>query len=143
LIAMKARVAWYATAQLAITDDMSALRGLVISIDRHAFWMSVIIGLGALAYIHSREIPAAFYPAYRRQLRRFSLLCRATASALVVSVLSDGLLTALQLRGMELSMEIWVAILTMAIEIACVGVLLLHIRRMTVRAASTAALVKT
>ncbi len=142
LIAMKARVAWYAAAQWGISDDMRALRGLVILIDRYAFWMSVIIGLGALAYILSREIPAAFYPAFRRQLRCFSLLCRATAAALVVSVISDGVLTALQLRGMEPSVEIWVAILTMAVEIACAGILVAHIRSMTLRAASTAALVK-
>jgi hypothetical protein len=44
---------------------------------------------------------------------------------------------------MKLSVEIWVAILTMAIEIACVGILLVHIRSMTLRAASTAALAKT
>ena len=96
---MKARVAWYATVQLAISDDMSAISGPVDLIDRYAFLLSVIIGLGGWAYIHSREIPAAFDPAYRRQLRRFFLLCRATASALMVSVLSDGLLTALQIAG--------------------------------------------
>jgi len=142
LIAMKARVAWYAAAQWGISDDMRALRGLVILIDRCAFWMSVIIGLGSLAYIFSREIPAAFYPAYRRQLRCFSLLCSATAAALLVSVISDGVLTALQLRGMEPSVEIWVAIFTMAVEIACVGFLVFHIRSNTQRAASTAALLK-
>jgi hypothetical protein len=142
LIAMKARVAWYAAAQWGISDDMRALRGLVILIDRYAFWMSVIIGLGALAYIFSREIPAAFYPAYRRQLRCFSLLCSATAAALLVSVISDGVLTALQVRGMEPSVEIWVAIFTMAVEIACVGFLVFHIRSNTQRAASTAALLK-
>jgi hypothetical protein len=143
LVAMKARVAWYAAAQWGISDDMRALRGLVILVDRYAFWMSVIIGLGALAYIFSREIPAAFYPAYRRQLRCFSLLCSATAAALVVSVVSDGVLTALQLQGMEPSVEIWVAIFTMAIEIACAGFLVFHIRSNTQRAASTAALLKT
>jgi hypothetical protein len=140
LVAMKARVAWYAAAQWGISEDMRAVRGLVILIDRYAFCLSVIIGLGAMAYIHTREIPAAFYPAYRRQLRCFSLLCSVTAAALVVSVISDGVLTALQLRGMEV--EIWVAIFTMAIEIACVGFLVAYIRSLTARAASTAALLK-
>jgi hypothetical protein len=142
LVAMKARVAWYAAAQWGISEDMRAVRGLVISIDRYAFCLSVIIGLGALAYIHTREIPAAFYPAYRRQLRCFSVLCSATAVALLVSVISDGVLTALQLRGMEPAVEIWVAIFTMAIEIACVGFLVAYIRGLTARAASTAALLK-
>ena len=142
LIAMKARVAWYAAAQWGISEDMRAVRGMVISIDRYAFWLSVIIGLGALAYIHTREIPAAFYPAYRRQLRCFALLCSATAAALVVSVISDGVLTALQLQGMDPAVEIWVAIFTMTIEIACVGFLVVYIRGLTARTASTAALLK-
>jgi len=142
LVAMKARIAWYAAAQWGISEDMRAVRGLVILIDRYAFWLAVIIGLCALAYIHTREIPAAFYPAYRRQLRCFSLLCSVTAAALAVSVISDGVLTALQLRGMEPSVEIWVAISTMAIEIASVGFLVVYIRGLTARAASTAALLK-
>jgi hypothetical protein len=142
LVAMKARIAWYAAAQWGISEDMRAVRGLVISIDRYAFCLAAIIGLGALAYIHTREIPTAFYPAYRRQLRYFSLLCSVTAAALVVSVISDGVLTALQLRGMEPAVEIWVAIFTMAIEIACVGFLVAYIRGLTARAASTEALLK-
>jgi hypothetical protein len=60
----------------------------------------------------------------------------------VVSVISDGVLTALQVQGMAPSVEIWVAILTMAIEVACAGFLVIHIRSNTQRAASTAALVK-
>jgi hypothetical protein len=141
LVAMKARVAWYAAAQWGIGEDMRALRDLVLWIDRYAFWTSVMIGLGALAYIHTREIPAAFYPAYRQQLRRFFLLCSAAAAALVVSVISDGVLTALHVQGMA-SLEISVAIFTMAIEVACAGFLVFHIRSNTQRAASTAALVK-
>ena len=142
-IAMKARVAWYAAAQWVISDDMRAVSGLIVQIDRYAFWLSVIVGLGGWAYIRSRQIPAAFYPAYRRQLRRFFLLCSAAAAALVVSVISDGVLTALQLRGTELSAQSLVPIFSMAIEIACVGILVFHIRGVTLRAASTAALLKT
>ena len=142
-IAMKARVAWYAAAQWVISDDMRAVSGLIVQIDRYAFWLSVIVGLGGWAYIRSRQIPAAFYPGYRRQLRRFFLLCSAAAAALVVSVISDGVLTALQPRGTELSAESLVPIFSMAIEIACVGILVFHIRGVTLRAASTAALLKT
>jgi hypothetical protein len=142
-IAMKARIAWYAAAQWAISDDMRAVSGLVVQIDRYAFWLAVITGLAGWAYIRSRRIPAAFHPAYRRQLRRFFFLCSAAAAALVVSVISDGVLTALLLRGAELSAEFLVPILSMAIEIACVGILVLHIRGITLRTASTAALLNT
>jgi hypothetical protein len=142
-IAMKACIAWYAAAQWVISEDMRAIDGLVGLIDRYAFWLSVIVGLGGWIYIRSRQISAAFYPTYRRQLRRFFLLCSAAAAALVVSVISDAVLTALQLRGTELSAESLVPIFSMAVEIACVGILVFHIRGVTLRAASTAALLKT
>jgi hypothetical protein len=142
-MAMKARIAWYAAMQWAISDDMKAVSGLVLQIDRYSFWLSLILGLGGWVYIRSRRIPAAFYPAYRRQLRRFFLLSTTAAAALVVSVISDGVLTALQLPGRELSAEFAVPIASMAIEIACVGILVFHIRGIALRAASTAALLKT
>jgi len=141
-IVMKARVAWYALMQWAISDDLRAVGGLVMTIDRYAFLSSVVIGLGGWIYIQSREIPAAFDPAYRRQLRRFFLLCGAAAAALVVSVISDAVLTALQLRGTGLSAKFLVPILSMSIEIVCVGILVLRIRGVTLRAASTAALTR-
>lgn len=142
-VAMKARLVWNAATQLAISDDMRAISAPVSVIDRYAFWLALTIGLGGWIYIRSREVPATFYPAYRRQLRRFVLLCGATAAALVVSVISDGVLTALQLYGTGLSAMSLVPILSVAIEIACVGFLIVHIRGVTHRAASTADLSKT
>jgi len=142
-IAMKARVAWYAAMQWAISGDVRAAGSLVLTIDRYAFLASVVIGLAGWIYIRSRQIPAAFDPAYRRQLRRFSLLCGAAAAALVVSVISDAVLTALQLKGTGLSAEFLVPLLSMAIEIVGVGILVFRIRGVTLRAASTAALTRT
>jgi hypothetical protein len=142
-IAMKARVAWYAAARWAIGDDMRAISGLVASVDRYAFLLSVVVALGGWLYIRSRKIPTVLYPAYRRQLRRFFVLCSAAAAALVVSVSSDAVLTAIQLHGTELSAASLVPILSMAVEVACVGILVFHIRGVTLRAASTAALMKT
>jgi len=142
-IAMKARIAWYAAAQWAISDDMRAFSGRVIQIDRYAFWLAVVIGLGGWAYIVSRRIPADFHPLYRRQLRRFFFLCSSAAAALVVSVVSDGVLTMLLMRGTELSAAFLVPIISMAIEITCVGILVFHIRGITLRTASTAALLNT
>jgi hypothetical protein len=65
------------------------------------------------------------------------------AAALVVSVISDGVLTALQLPGRELSAEFLVPIVSIAIEIGCVGILVFHLRGIALRAPSTAALLKT
>jgi hypothetical protein len=142
-IAMKARLTWYATMQWVISDDMRAVSGLVIRIDRYAFWLSVIIGLAGWAYIVSRRIPAVFHPDYSRQLRRFFYLCCAATGALIVSVISDGVLTAIQLLGTGLSVEFLVPTFSMAVEIACIGILVFYIRGITLRAASTAAMLNT
>src|SRR5439155_22256879 len=118
-VAMKARVAWYTAMQWAIGDDMRAISGPVLLIDRYAFWLAVVAGLGSWAYIRTRQIPAALHPAYRRQLRRFFLLCSLAAVALVVSVVSDAVLTSILLRGTQFSAEFLVPIFSMAIDIAC------------------------
>jgi hypothetical protein len=112
-------------------------------IDRYAFCLAAIVGVSGWLYIRSREIPAALHPPYRRQLHRFFLLCRTAAAALAVSVVSDAVLTALKLRGTELSAESVVPLFSMAIEIACVGLLVFQIHDVTLRAASMAALTKT
>jgi hypothetical protein len=142
-IAMTARVAWYAAMQCAINDDIRAVSALVGLIDRYAFLSSVVIGLAGWAYVQSRKIPAAIDPVYRRQLRRFFLVCYAAAAALIVSVTSDAVLTALRLRGTEFSTTSLVSIVSIAIEIVCVGIFVLQIRRVALRAMSTAALMRT
>ena len=142
-IAIKARVAWYAATQWAISDDLRAVGGLVGMVDRYAFLLAAIVGLGGWLYIRSREIPAALHPEYRRQLHRFFVLCCTAAAALAVSVVSDAVLTALNLRGTELSTASVVPIISMTIEIACVGMLVFHIYGIAQRAASAAALMKT
>jgi hypothetical protein len=136
-IAMKARLTFYAATQWTMSEDVRAVSAIVGSVDRYAFWLSVIIGLSSLAYITRSRIPASLQPEYRRQLRRFFILCTAATGALVVSVISDGVLTALLLRGTEFSMQFLVPIFSMAIEIACVGVLALYVRSIHQRAAST------
>ena len=139
-ITMKARVTWYAVMQCVISDDIRAISGIVGSIDRYAFWLSVITGIGCWAYICGRRIPAEFHAGYRQQLRRFRWLCTAATGALIVSVISDALLTALRLPGVEISAESLLAIFSIVIEVACAGVLVFQIRGITQRATSTAAL---
>jgi hypothetical protein len=142
-IAMKARIAWYAGMPWAVDDNIRAVSALVLLIDRYAFLSSVVIGLGGWAYIQSRKIPAVFDPAYRSHLRRFFSICRAAAGALIVSVISDAVLTALRLRTIEFSTTSLVSVCSMAIEIVCVAILVLQVRRVVLRATSTAALMRT
>jgi hypothetical protein len=42
---MKARVAWYAATQWAASDDMRPVSAIVGSIDRYAFWLSVLLAI--------------------------------------------------------------------------------------------------
>jgi hypothetical protein len=142
-LAMKARFVWSAAVPWASGDEIAALRASVVATDRYAFWLAILVGLGGWIYIRSREIPAGFHPLYRRQLRRFFLLCSLAAAALVVSVVSDGVLMALHWRGTAWSAELAFPILSMALEVACVGILVFYIRGVTLRAASTAALLRT
>jgi hypothetical protein len=140
---MKARVAWYALMQWTMGDDMRVVGAIVGLIDRYAFWLSVIIGIGGWAYISSRRIPAAFNAGYRQQLRRSFLLCAAATALLVVSVISDGVLTAFQLLGAQLCAASLIPIVSIAIEIVCACLLVFRICGITRRATFTAALLKT
>src|SRR5437867_3203722 len=117
---------------------MRALSQIVVSVDRYAFWLSVVAGLAGWMYIHGCRTPAAFSREYRGQLRRFSLLCSAATGALIVSVVSDGILTSLRLIGAQWSAVFLVPIFSMAIEVACAGVLVSYIRGMAQRTAATA-----
>src|SRR5262245_9340176 len=124
----------------AMAEDMRPAGEIVLRIDRYAFWTAVILGLAGFAYMVARRAPLALRRAHDRQLRRFALLCTLATAALVVSVISDGFLTAFQLRDALLRAEALVPILTMAFEVACVGVLARQIRLMTRRAACARAL---
>jgi hypothetical protein len=142
-VAMKARLAWYAVAQCVLRDEMRAVSEVVVSVDRYAFWLSIAVGITCWAYISSRRTPATFHSSYRREPHRFFLLCVIATGALITSVASDGVLTALRLFEAESPFEFLIPISSMAIEIACAAVLVAQIRRVTRRTASTAALLGT
>jgi len=135
-IAMKARLTWYAV-MACPTDQMGTLGETVVSIDRYAFWLSVFVGIAAWMYIDSRRIPTTFTPEYRTQLRRFFLLCLAATGALIASVISDGVLTSLRLVGIRWPLDVLIPVVSMAIEVVCAGGLVVSIRGMTKRTAST------
>ena len=135
-IAMKARLAWYAVMECP-AGAMGGLGDIVVSIDRYAFWLSVFLGMAGWMYIDSRRVPAAFTQEFRGQLSRFFRLCSAATGALIASVISDGVLTSLRLTGTTRSLDVLLPVLSMAIEIACVGVLVSYLHGMTQRTAST------
>ena len=135
-IAMQARLTWYAVTQWPAVSTMATFGAMVASIDRYAFWLSVLVGISASVYIDSRRIPVAFTAEYRGQLRRFRLLSSVAAGALTASVISDAVLTSLRLLGARSSLEALLPLFSMAVELACAGVLMFCLRSMRQRAAA-------
>jgi hypothetical protein len=139
-IAMKGRVAWYAAAQSTTNIDLGSIVAIVSSVDRYAFRFSVMAAIGCWLYIGTRRFPHAFDSMFRKQLDRFLLVSTVMIAALMASVASDGILTAIQLSGAGFSANSLVPILSMAIEVLCAGLLALHIRGTTRRVTQIAAL---
>jgi hypothetical protein len=138
-VAMKGRVAWYAVMGGTADHDTTTVTSVVASVDRYSFWLSVVIGIGSFAYMLGRPIPTLVHARYRKELRCALMSCLAAIVPLVLAVISDGVLTAIRLVGAELCASSLVPISTMAIEIACVGIMLFHfwiMRQRTVSAAS-------
>jgi len=140
-VAMKARLAWYAVIDCP-AGSMGALGGIVVTIDRAAFWLSVVVAIAGLLSMSGRRIPADLTPGYRRQLRRFSLLSLAATGALITVVISDGVLTAFRLPVMGWSAAALVPLVSMASEVVGAAGLLVSLRGMARRttAADRAAL---
>ena len=57
LAAMKARVAWYSALQWSMSEDARPLAAIVLAIDRFAFWLAAVIGIGALLYVGRHRVP--------------------------------------------------------------------------------------
>ncbi len=132
-VAMKARLTWYVVTEYA-TGQSGKLGEVVVTIDRYAFWLSVLVAIVGWLYIGACRVPTALTSQYRRQLRRFALLCLAGAGALIGSVISDGVLTSLRLGGTRGSLDVVIPVGSMVIEIVCAAGLVRSIRRMAQRA---------
>src|SRR5262249_13559136 len=119
-VAMKARIAWYAVAQWGLSDDVRAVAKSVGLIDACAFWLSLIVAIVGCTYLVVRRVPpAALSAAHCSKLRYLLFLSAVSAAALSVSVIGDGVLTALRVVGRDLSADFLIPITSMVIEIVC------------------------
>ncbi|MBR0696497.1 hypothetical protein [Bradyrhizobium lablabi] len=142
-VAMKARVTWYAAAQWILSDHVRAVAKIVGLIDACAFYVSVILGIAGCVYVIVRRAPTtALCASHCSRLRHLLLLSAVSAAALSVSVIGDGVLTALRVVGREFTVEFVVPIFSIAIEIVCAGILIFSVRSIVVRMVHTAALLK-
>src|SRR6185437_12441989 len=103
------------------------------SIDRYAFWSSVIIAVGAFAYLAARPVAPVVQRGLGQRVRRVRRLGLAVTAPLALAVMSDGVLTSIQLLGAEWSLASLVPIATMAIEIACIAILSRELASMWLR----------
>jgi hypothetical protein len=125
---MKGRGAWYGFMQWGLSDHLKDLVATWIAIDLNAFRMALAIGIIGLGYIASRRAPMSFGPGYRRQVKGCVALCAATAVALLVSVVTDIVITGLRLYETRLPAAALVPVLSIAVEVALVSMLIAHIR---------------
>ena len=137
-IAMKARIAWYGVMPFPLAQEARALGEIMLSIGRWAFWLALLAGAAAWVYVDSRRPPEGFTLEYRRQLRRFSVLCSAATLALAVCVAADAALTLLRLIGAQGSVGFLVPLFSMGIEIVCAGALALRLHAMVRQTSRTA-----
>jgi len=142
LVAMKVRIAWYAAAKWTVSEDVREFAAMVLTIDRYAFWLSVIVALSAVFYIGCLRVPAVLQPHYCRRSRHIVFLCAAAALSLVVSVISDGVLTGLQFTGESREGGV-VPLVSMAAEIVCVAAVILLIAGAVRQMGHTGALART
>ena len=136
LIAMKARVAWYALMECVMRDDMRSAAAFVGSIDAGAFWTSLALGIAGAASLGGGRTPTPL-----PRMRRFRLLCAAATAALTVSVISDGVLTSIRLATAAASAP-YFPVFSILFEISCTVVLIAMIRDLAQRTMFTAALQK-
>jgi len=125
-LAMKGRVTWYVVTGWNAGHDASPATRIIAAIDRCAFWSSVVVAIGAFAYLAVRPVAPAVHRGLRQEARRALSLGMAAIAPLALAVTSDGALTWLQLTGAELSAGSLVPIATMAIEIACIAIVSLE-----------------
>lgn len=125
---MKGRGAWYGFMQWGLSNHLKDVVATWIAIDLNAFRMALAIGIIGLGYIASRRAPTSFGPGYRRQVKGCVALCAATAVALLVSVVTDIVITGLRLSETRLPAAALVPVLSIAAEIVLVTMLIAHIR---------------
>jgi len=136
MVMMKARVAWYAVVQWTMAEDARTAAGVVLTINRYAFWIAVVIGIGALFHLGRRGELTQVHAGYRTHLRRAALLFWGTTAALTVSVIGDLILTFLRV-GTELSRNSAIPVASISIEIGCVAIVMFMIASASRRAART------
>jgi hypothetical protein len=124
-VAMEARIAWYGLLDWKSEPHWLTASGLWL--DRWAFAIALLIALAGCFYAVTRRAPPRFREDYGRELNHCIALCAAAAAALLVTVLTETVLTSVRLLGWGLRWEILIPVGSLAAEIAATVLLIWHI----------------
>ena len=141
-LAMKGRIAWYGLVQWRLREDLQAINAVGVWLDRHAFILALAGAVVACGYIATRRAPAELHRAFGRELGRCVGLCAVAAGALSGVVAIETVLTGCRLYAAELSAAAAVPALSLAAELALMGVLVSYIRAAVRRARCAASLLE-
>ena len=141
MVMMKARVAWYGFIRSTVSDDARATAATVVAIDRYAFLLSAVIGIGVLIRMARYRTPVHLHADDRRHLHRSLVLCAAATASLLVSVIGDIVLATLQ-TGLSWSIASVLPVMSLSLEIACVATVMSLTVTSRIRVVRTEAIVR-
>jgi len=136
LVLMKGRVALYDVLQWRLnTDWLGWLGAIGPPIDRYVFQASLVFGILGWLYIASRRAAPTLNSDYQHQLKRCFLLSAAAAGLLIGAVILDTILGGARSVGAGMALAAVIPLLSIAIEAALVGVIIVELRKVMQRKA--------
>jgi hypothetical protein len=130
LVLMKGRGALYQFLQWRLNADwLGGLGTIGSTIDRYAFQVALGLGILGWLYIASRRPAPRLNSSYQLQLKRGLLLSGAAAALLIGSVILDTILAGVRSVGAGVSPAGMIPLLSIAIEVALVGVIAVELRK--------------
>ena len=94
---MKSRIVWCSPQIVSDDAALNGLRTVISSVDRYAFWSGLLIAICGWAYISVVRASDEARVVWRERLRQSLPIYAAAALAVVITVASDAILTALRL----------------------------------------------
>jgi len=136
LVLMKGRVELYDLLHWRLNVDwLGGVGAIVLTIDRYAFQMSLVLGILGWLYIASRPTAPTLNGAYQQQLERCLLLSASAAGLLFGAVTLDTILAGARFIGVGMSLAAMIPLLSIAIEVVLVGVIIVELRKVIQRKA--------
>jgi hypothetical protein len=128
LVLMKGRSAMYELLQWRLGGDGFGITTIGPMIDRYAFEAAMLIGVLGWCYIASCRVTPSPLGGTPRRLKRYLLLPLAATGLLLAAVVLDAILGGLRLIDAQLSLAALVPVLSIAIELALIGIVAFELR---------------